>query len=364
MKLRFWAVAACLTAAAMPVAAQQTPAGSPIAIGTSHGLPSAILRDTRQINIRLPASYATAKEPRRYPVLYVLDGAVEQDFAHIAGLAQHGEASGTFDEFITVGIETKKRIKELTFPAQDERYATFYRANGLPVEFAKGGGAADFRRFIAEEVIPFVEKSHRTDGRRTLVGESLAALFVVDTLLKQPALFTDYVAISPSMWWNREELGNRAAELLKVQNFSGRRLYVTMASEGGVMQRAMDRFVAALKTPAAGALQWTYVDRRNSEHHGSIYHIAALDALRTLYPKPWRPGTPLPWLQIGEPKPLSAAAEADKKIPCTAERAQRVTFAEVNREPARWEAFCVLPPLGQAPEPRLRSKNWGAAPGK
>jgi predicted alpha/beta superfamily hydrolase len=356
-------VAAALALAAAPAAqAQAVPEGKPIAIGTSHLLTSAVLKQEREINIRLPASYTSAKEPRRYPVLYVLDGGAEQDFPHIAGLAQHGEMSGTFDEFVVVGIATRKRIWELTFPAQDERYVEYYRANGEPVEFAKGGGAADFRRFIGQEVIPFVEANYRTDGRRTFLGESLAALFVVDALLKQPSLFTDYVAISPSMWWNREELGVRGAELLGKQDYAGRRLYLTMASEGGTMQRGLDSLLAALRTKAAGKLQWTYVDRRNSEHHGSIYHLAALDALRTLYPKPWRPGTPITWMRIGLPKALSPEAVADTKIPCTAERAKRVTFAEIHRDPDRWEAYCVLPPLGQAPEPRERSGNWGAAP--
>jgi hypothetical protein len=69
-------------------------------------------------------------------------------------------------------------------------------------------------------------------------------------------------------------------------------------------------------------------------------------------------------MRIGPPKALSAEAQADIKIPCTAERAKRVTFAEVNADPDRWEGYCVLPPLGQAPEPRERSKNWGAAPAK
>jgi hypothetical protein len=191
-----------------------------------------------------------------------------------------------------------------------------------------------------------------------MIGESLAAFFVVDTLLRQPGLFTDYVAISPSLWWNREELGNRAAELLRAQDYSGRRLYITMANEGGTMQRALDRMLAALRSPAAGALRWVYVDRRDSEHHGSIYHAAALDALRTLYPKPHRPGSPLPWLHIGEPAALSPAAEADRRTPCTAERARRVTFAQVRANPRRWEAFCILSPLGQGPEPREHSRNW------
>jgi hypothetical protein len=342
-------------------AVAQEPPGEPIAIGSSHRLASSILKETREVNIRLPASYGSAKEPRRYRVLYVLDGGVDQDFIHIAGLAQHGEMSWTFDEFIVVGIATRKRIWELTIPTQDERYTTFFRNNGEPVEFASGGGGAQFRRFIAEEVIPFVESNYRTDGRRTLVGESLAGFFVVDTLLKQPRLFNDYIAISPSMWWNREELGNRAGELLAAQDLTGRRFYLTMAAEGGTMQRGMDKLVAALRTPAAEALRWVHVDRRKSEHHGSIYHAAALDALRTLYPKPWRLGSPLPWLHIGEVRPLSPEAEADKMIPCTAERAHRVTFAEIEADPQRWEAFCVMPPLGQAPEPREHSANWGRA---
>jgi hypothetical protein len=146
--------------------------------------------------------------------------------------------------------------------------------------------------------------------------------------------------------------------MLRANDYSGKRLYLTMASEGGTMQRGLDKLLAALRTPASGALKWTYVDRRDSEHHGSIYHVAALDALRTLYPRPWRPGSPLPWSHIGEVPALSAEAEADKKIPCTIDRARPVTFAEVNADPRKWEAWCVRSPFGQAPEPRERSANW------
>jgi hypothetical protein len=59
---------------------------------------------------------------------------------------------------------------------------------------------------------------------------------------------------------------------------------------------------------------------------------------------------------------LSPEAEADKKIPCTIERARPVTFAKVNADPRKWEAWCVSVPLGQAPEPRERSANWDERP--
>jgi hypothetical protein len=352
--------AAALALATPSLGAAQAPGGKPISIGTSYVLPSAILNGDREINIHLPASYSDTKEERSYPVLYVLDGGVDQDFTHIAGLVQHGSMSWTFDDLIVVGISTKNRIWELTTPTQDQRYVEYFQANGQTAETAGGGGSASFRRHIAEEVIPHIEKTYRTNDRRALMGESLAGLFVTDTLLRQPGLFNDYLAISPSLWWNREELGNRAAEMLKGQDYDGRRLYLTLGAEGGTMGRAVGNFVAALKSPAAGSLKWTFVDRGNSEHHGSIYHAAALDALRTLYPQAWRPGVPYPWFHVGPVKPLSAAAEADRKIPCDAKRAKRVTFAEINRAPERWDAFCVVTPLGEAPEPRLRSRNWFA----
>lgn len=114
--------------APLSAAAQQPPSGAPITLGTSHELPSKILGEARQVNVRTPSGYA--KSEGRYPVLYVLDGGVDQDFPHMAGLAQNAEVSGTFDEFIVVGVATKNRIWELTFPSQDERYAAFYRANG------------------------------------------------------------------------------------------------------------------------------------------------------------------------------------------------------------------------------------------
>jgi predicted alpha/beta superfamily hydrolase len=277
-------------------------------------LPSAVLGEPREINVRLPASYATAKADRRYPVLYVLDGGADQDFPHIAGLAQHGEISGTFDEFITVGYRDEEA--DLGAHLSDEGRALH---DLLPGQ--RPAGRVRLRRRLGKIPPLHHEGGHPLrggqvpdGGRRVLMGESLAAFFVVDTLLREPKLFHDYVAISPSLWWNREELGDRAGAMLRANDYSDRRLYLTMANEGGTMRRGLDKLLAALRTPAAGALKWTWVDRRASEHHGSLYHLAALDSLRTLYPKPHRPGSPLPWLYVGEMPKLSAAAEADKKI--------------------------------------------------
>src|SRR3546814_15591788 len=64
---------------------------TPIQTGTSFELDSAVLGDVRQVNVWLPTGYAESTD--RYSVVYLLDGALDQDFHHIAGLAPLGSLS-------------------------------------------------------------------------------------------------------------------------------------------------------------------------------------------------------------------------------------------------------------------------------
>ena len=64
-----------------------------------------------------------------------------------------------------------------------------------------------------------------------------------------------------------------------------RTVMLSIADEGGEMQAAMDVLVAALRSAAPADLIWTY-DPRPTESHATIYHGAALDAFRALFPYP------------------------------------------------------------------------------
>lgn len=69
------------------------------------------------------------------------------------------------------------------------------------------GGAPAFRETIETLIKPAVAARVPVDpGRQALIGHSLAGRFVLDTLLVQPQAFTSYVAISPSVWWQRHAL--------------------------------------------------------------------------------------------------------------------------------------------------------------
>ncbi|WP_323761883.1 alpha/beta hydrolase [Maricaulis sp.] len=290
--LRLPTLLACLalvTAAGNPVLAQSNTTSQPAAdgavipLGIRHEIRSETLGQTRTINIWLPPGHDTAETP--YTVLYLIDGGVDQDFPHIAGLAQLGVISWQFQPLIVVGIETEVRLHELTPSPQDHRYVE---------SFDTAGGASDFRRYIADDIIPFIESHYRVGDRRAIIGESLAGLFVVDTLLEQPELFDDYIAVSPSLWWDDQAAAKAAAERLAAADRDDWRLYLTMADEGGTMQAGLDRLLLALEgTP--GAPEWRHVDRSTDETHSTIYHPAALDALRWLYSYPPYDYGPAPW---------------------------------------------------------------------
>ena len=263
---------------ATPALAQTAPAeGRPIIIGQSLTLDSKVLKDTRRINVHLPASYA-GSPAKTYPVLYLLDGGEQEDFPHIAGLAQLGELSWTYREMIVVGIEGVDRRRDLTHPTTVAKERS---------DFPTSGGSAAYRQFLGQELKPWIAARYRTSGETALIGESLAGLFVVETFLKQPALFDAYIAASPSLWWDDQSLARGAAADLARWPAGERRLYLTIGDEGSTMQSGVDRVVAALKTTPPEGLTWTY-DPMPTEQHSTIYHPAALKAFRTVWPGPRR----------------------------------------------------------------------------
>lgn len=293
MRLSLLALASGLALlSGLPAHAQQVPglqasqADQPIVIGVSHALTSVHLGDVRQINVWTPAAHGTGA--RRYRVLYVLDGAIGQDFQHVAGLAQLGDLSWTFEPLIVVGIETRDRRSELTPAAFDGRFTD---------AFPDSGRAEAFRRFVADEVIPFVETRYRTSGKRALAGESLAGLFVVDTLLKTPELFDDYLAVSPSLWWDDQRLARDAGTHLQNPNMQGRRLWLAMADEGGTMQDGVDRLRLAIADSRRGP-EVEYLYLGDTETHATIYHRALLAGLRSFYGGPEDSVASPPWYMM------------------------------------------------------------------
>lgn len=245
--------------------------GTPIVIGTSHVLHSAVLGQDRTWNVWLPPSYGEGD--RRYPVVFVLDGGIEQDFHHISGLGQLATIVGQFDDVIVVGVETVDRRAELTPPSRDP---------GEIHDFPTHGHSAAFRAFLCDELVPEVRRRYRCAGDDVLMGESFAGLFTVETLLERPAAFAHFVAISPSLWWNQGALGARVAAALAAAKPRPKELYLAIADEPGAMREGVLAIAAAARARDPGATSFRFRDRSDLTH-ATIYHREALEALCWLF---------------------------------------------------------------------------------
>lgn len=265
-----------------PALAQTAPAQAnvpvaietPIVIGRSYALPSRVMGQTREINVWLPPGYE--RSGQTYPVLYVLDGGQDQDFHHISGIAQLGTIVGTTRDVIVVGIASVDRRNELALPTENAELIARYPTQGQ---------SDRFRRFVSDEVMPFIEGRFRTNGDTALMGESLAGLFVVETFLKEPQMFDAFVAVSPSLWWDGGRLARQSGAHLRDHSNDPRTLILTLGDEGEEMQAPMDVLIANLRDHALPGVTWDFTPRP-SESHASIYHGAALDAFRRLYAVP------------------------------------------------------------------------------
>lgn len=233
---------------------------------------STVLKELRRINVYLPPDYAMHTDAR-YPVLYMPDGGMREDFPHVATDVDAAIRAGQMRPMIVVGIENTERRRDMTGPtevASDRKIALHV------------GGSAAFREFIASELMPQVRRRYRCNGHTAIVGESLAGLFVVETFLLQPKLFDTYIALSPSLWWNDEALVHAATTRLKAWPGLQRTFYFATASDDDI-GHASSILQDALHTVAPPGLRWFY-ESRPDLHHSDIYRRSSPAVFRKLFP--------------------------------------------------------------------------------
>lgn len=271
------------TSIACPITAAPdvSPAGhagqaSPLVIGETFTMRSAVMGEERVVNVYVPTNYG---EPFGGPlsVLYVLDGGLNEDFLHVAGLVQVLSSNGGMRPHVVVGIPNTVRRRDMTGPtsvAEDLKIA--------PVV----GGSAAFREFLTRELVPEIRARYRVSGESAIVGESLAGLFVMETFFLEPGAFGTFIAIDPSLWWADKELLTKAEARLaareeKAADGAAQRstLFMAASSEETL---AGDAASMARVLGGHGAVVKSVFVPMEKETHATIYHPAALGAFRAV----------------------------------------------------------------------------------
>lgn len=225
------------------------------------------VNETRTITIWTPPNYATSKQS--FPVLYMPDGGLKEDFPHIANTLSELISTNQIPPHILVGIENTQRQRDLTGPTEVEHDKEI-----APIS----EGSEQFRAFINDELIPEINKRYRTTDEKGIIGESLAGLFVIETFLVKPEIFNFYIAMDPSLWWNDTYLVKNAKNYLS--NFPDNEIRLWFAGSNATdISKATNNLAQIFKDENKSQLKWKYSDEPN-EKHNTIFRATKVKAIK------------------------------------------------------------------------------------
>ncbi|MCV9926975.1 alpha/beta hydrolase-fold protein [Flavobacterium sp. LS1R49] len=266
-----------------------------ITIGTIETIKSKILNEDRQVWIHVPDGYIKGQQKKEhYPVLYLLDG--NSHFTSVVGMTEQLSTingNTVCPKMIVVGILNTDRNRDLT-PTHIE--------SDLPMMSPEGsktsGGNENFIAFIEKELIPYIETNYPTTPYKMLVGHSFGGLMAINTVANHTNLFNSYVAIDPSMWWDKQKFLEESKKAFVQKKFKNTSLFLGIANTMEIGMdtisvkkdttqntrhiRAILELANTLKKNKQNQLnfQSKYYDK---DDHGSIPLIAEYDALRFIF---------------------------------------------------------------------------------
>lgn len=271
MKILYWIL---LVLPELGFSQDLSESANPINMGEKVLIHSVILNEDREIWIYVPASF-TKESRNRYPVIYLLDG---PSFFHATtGMVQYLSSIGKIPEMMVVGISNTNRVRDLT-PTHSIQWSDGEEDSAV---LGGSGGGEQFIAFIEQELILYVDSVYATSPYRMLVGHSLGGLTVLNALINHASLFTSYVALDPSIWWDKQHLVKSATTAQWRNDYSKKSLYYATANK---MNQAIDTlsFIQLLQRNSQAKLQWKskfYTE----DNHVSVPLIGTYDALRFLF---------------------------------------------------------------------------------
>jgi predicted alpha/beta superfamily hydrolase len=262
-----------------------------IVIGHTDSLQSGILGEQRKIWVHVPEGSPNSKD--RYPVVYVLDG--DGHFSSVVGMIQQLSTGGNSNipKMMVVAIPNTDRTRDLT-PTHVDAEPPFMDSASSKTS----GGGENFIAFMEKELMPHIEAKYPAAPYKILIGHSFGGLAVMQAFTHHNHLFNAYIAIDPSMWWDKEKLLKQVQQVLTEKKFEGKSLYLGIAN---TMDEGMD--ISKVEKDTSGdtqhirsilALQASLEKNKQNglkykgkyypdDSHGSVPLITEYDALRFFF---------------------------------------------------------------------------------
>ncbi|WP_211912108.1 alpha/beta hydrolase [Tardiphaga alba] len=242
----------------------------------------------------------------KMPVVYLLDGNGTFPIATsaVALQSRRPERTGVQPAIVvgigyptTLWLDAERRTYDYTPPVPEDALPQRPDRGG----WTRTGGADEFLDFIADELQPMIAAEFGADrDQSALFGHSFGGLFVLHTLFTRPALFRNYAAASPSIWFGGDHLQQAKARFMAAKpTVPTRRLLVTVGGLEQAEAQSADGasadydswirrnkmvenakgLAADLATMDPAALAVTYTEFED-ENHASVLPAAISRALR------------------------------------------------------------------------------------
>lgn len=245
-----------------------------------------------QLKVTLPADYNSSES---YKVLYYLDAWWLSESVLGAYALLH--ISQQVDPIILVGISLNGNEKDWNIQRTFDFTPSPYDISKMGVEMQAGrgesavvlnqqtsGGADSFIEFLESLVFQFIEERYPSFGKsRGLLGHSYGGLFGFYVMQQKPSLFSNFILISPSLWWNKSELIKEEAFSKFINQVSPTFIY---SSYGGLESKlitnsnvAMDKTVNSLKKESLNYK----LELFEQSNHNSILPKAIYEGLLFVY---------------------------------------------------------------------------------
>ena len=267
-----------------------------IADSEVHALGSEIVRDDFELWIARPQKGLFSAQDQPVGVLYVLDAnlffgtAVEMTrimhklYAELPPLLVVGIAYPTDDWLLQGALRTRDFTPSIDGRAA-EMSARFQPLLPRDVE-PRMGGAAAFLGFIDAEVKPLVDSRYGvTNARTILFGSSMGGLLVAHAALTAPSSFDSFIAVSPALWWNREDIfdlgrgsAQQTAEVFIAVGGLEENAAIPGLAEFKMVTNAR-RLAARMATTSAASTR-VHFEEIGGETHTSVVPVALTRGLR------------------------------------------------------------------------------------
>ena len=248
-------------------------AGQPMPAHASFTIDSAVLKEVRHLNVYTPPGYDVAKDTH-YPVLYMPDGGLQEDFPHVAGDIDAAIRAGAMRPMIVVGIENTERRRDMTGPDHGRQ-----RSQDRPARGWLGRVPRVHRGRTDAAGAPALPREWRDRDRRRIAGRVVRGR---DISSNSPGCSTPISRSAPACGGTTWHWHAAPRHDLQAQPGLAVTLYVASAGDDGLDETGGGLLHAALRDHAPRGLRWFYQPWPQLQH-ATIYREASPAVFRQLF---------------------------------------------------------------------------------